>query len=278
MAERSATTEEVRRDRWRPYRTVLASRVAEQRSHRASFRLDLVSSGLVALIELAEVLVLYRSVDALGGLTLQQVLLVFGLADVGFSLASIVVGHVDDLPDLVRTGRLDVLLLRPQPLLAQVVTSDVQLKRITRVAVSAVALAVGVVVADVPATPRTVVLLVLALVSGTAISAAQYVLAGGLQFFLVDGAEMTNAFVYGGRYASTQPASVMVPGVRAAFTFVFPVVFCGYLPTLAVLGLPGPPGLPAWLAWCGPLVAAWAWLLALACWRWGARSYQGAGG
>ncbi|WP_233153345.1 ABC transporter permease [Kineosporia sp. R_H_3] len=268
----------VRRDRWRPYRAVIGSRVRSQRAYRASFRMDLFSTGVIGLVELAEVLVLYRTVDALGGLDLHQILLVFGLADFAFSLASVVVGHVDELPKFIRSGTLDVFFLRPQPVLLQVVTSELSLRRLSRAVVGLAAFCVGLVTADVPATPRTAVLLSLALVSATAISAAQYVTAGGLQFFLVNGHEMTNAFVYGGRYAATQPAAVWSAPVRAVFGYVFPMAFCGYLPVLAVLGMPGPPGLPAWLAWCTPVAALWAWCAAMLCWRWGTRSYQGAGG
>lgn len=266
------------RDRWRPYRVVLASRIASQRSYRANFRLDLATSVLTAFIELAEVLVLFRVVDALGGLTLQQVLLVFGLADTAFALGSTLVGHVDELPRFIRTGTLDVFYLRPQPLLAQVISSDIQLRKLARAGVSGGVLVVALFVSDVPATPRSAVLVVLSLVGGTAIFAAQYVAAGGLQFFIVNGAEMTNSFVYGGRYAATQPAAVWARPVRALFGFVFPMAFCAYLPALAIFGLPGPALLPAWLAWCLPLAAVWAWAAAMACWRWGTRHYQGAGG
>lgn len=265
-------------DRLRPYRAVLGSRITSQRSHRASFRMDLASSFLIGFVELAEVLVLWRTVDAIGGLTLAQVLVVFGLADLGFSLASVPFGHVDELPKLIRAGTLDVFFLRPQPVLAQVVTSEVALRRLARAVVGLAALGLGLATADLPPTGRTAALLGLGLVSGTAICSALYVAAGGLQFFLVNGAEMTNAFVYGGRYAATQPASVWSPGLKVAFGYVFPMAFCGYLPVVAALGLPGPAGLPAWLAWCTPVAALWAWAGALLCWRWGIRSYQGAGG
>ncbi len=268
----------VRPGRFAPYRAVLASRARAQRSYRASFRLDLVSSALVAVVELAEVLVLYRSVSALGGLSLAQVLLVFGLADVGFSLASLGFGHVDDLPEHLRRGTIDVFYLRPQPVLAQLVTSDINLRRLARAAVGLAALVVGLIVAGVPATWRSAALVLLAVVCGTTISSALYVAAGGLQFLVIDGAEMTNSFVYGGRYAATQPATVWVAPVRAIFGYLVPVTFCGYLPVLAMLRLPAPGWLPAWLAWCAPLAAVWAWGLALACWRWGSRRYQGAGG
>lgn len=261
-----------------PYRTVLASRVRAQRSYRASFRLDLASSLLVGLVELAEIWVLFRSAGLLGGLDLGQVLLVFGLADLAFSLADLAFGHCDDLAVMLRAGTLDVFYLRPQPLLLQLVTSDVSLRRTARAAVGVAALVVGLVVNDVAATPASVGLLALALVSGVAISSAMFVLAAGLQFFVVDGAEMTNAFVYGGRYASTQPAGVWSRPVKAVFAFVFPVAFTGYLPVVTLLGLPGVEWLPSWLGWCAPLAAVWAWTAALVTWRWGVRHYQGGGG
>lgn len=265
-------------DRWRPYRAVLGSRMRAQRSYRASFRLDLFAAALIGVVELAELLVLYRTVDSLGGLDVRQILLVFGLADFSFALATTVFGHVDELPRFIRAGTLDVFFLRPQPVLLQVITSELSLRRLARAAVGLAALVTGLVTAGVPATPRTAVLLGLAALSATAIGAAQYVTAGGLQFFVVNGAEMTNSFVYGGRYAATQPASVWSTPVKAVFGFFFPMAFCGYLPVIAVLGLPGPAWLPAWLAWCTPLAALWAWTLALLCWRWGVRNYQGAGG
>jgi ABC-2 type transport system permease protein len=123
-----------------------------------------------------------------------------------------------------------------------------------------------------------VALLLLGVVSGYATFAGLFVWAAGLQFFLLDGAEATNAFVYGGRYAATQPASVWTKPLKVLFGFFFPMAFTAYLPAIAILGLPGPSWLPPWLGWCGPVAAAWAWLMGLACWRWGMRHYQGGGG
>lgn len=272
------TTDLGLRERLAPYRAVLASRVRSQRSYRTSFAMDLGSSLLIGLVELAEVAVLFTAVDAIGGLDLAAMLLVFGLADLAFSLADMCFGHCDDLPTHIRAGTLEVFYLRPQPLLAQLVTSDVQLRRLARAAVALVALGAGLVVNDVALTPTTVALLVVALVSGVAITAALFVTAAGLQFFLVNGAEMTNAFVYGGRYASTQPASVWGRPLLVVFGLVFPVAFAGYLPVVTLLDVPGPAGVPVWAGWLAPVAAVWAWLVAMLAWRTGVRHYTGAGG
>ncbi|GAA1155509.1 ABC-2 family transporter protein [Nocardioides aquiterrae] len=261
-----------------PYRAVLASRMRSQRSYRANFAVDLASSFLVALVELAEVWVVFRSVTSLGGLDLAAVLLVFGLADLTFSLADLAFGHCDTIPTYLRTGTLDVFYLRPQPLLLQLVTSDITLRRIARAAVGLAALVAGLVVNDVPWSVGAVALLALALVSALATFAAMFVWAGGAQFYLVDGAEATNAFVYGGRYAATQPASVWSRPLVVVFGFFFPMAFTAYLPVVTLLGLPGPDWMPGWLGWCAPLAAVWAWALALMTWRAGVRHYQGGGG
>lgn len=261
-----------------PYRAVLASRIRAQRSYRSSFRIEVASSLLIGVVELAELWTLFRAVPSLGGLTFAQVLLVFGLADVGFSLADMVVGHCDELPDLIRAGTLEVLYLRPQPLLLQLITSDISLKRLARAAVGLVCIVAALRINPIDWTPAHVAMLALAVVSSTATFAAIFVLAAGLQFFLVNGAEATNAAVYGGRYAATQPASVWRLPVLVAFGAVLPVVFTGYLPALVLLDLPGPSWAPGWLGWCAPLAAAWTWALALLAWRVGVRHYQGAGG
>ncbi len=261
-----------------PYRAVLGARVRAQRSYRSNFALDLGSSLLVGVIELAEVWVIFRAVDRLGGLDLASVLLVFGLADLCFSLADLAFGHCDTLPTYLRAGTLEVFYLRPQPLLLQLITSDISLRRLARASVGAVALGAGLVVNDVPWSVGSVVLLVVAVVSGVATFAAMFVWAGGAQFFLVDGAEATNAFVYGGRYAATQPASVWNRPIKAVFGFFFPMAFTAYLLVVTLLGLPGREWLPAWAGWTAPLAAVWAWALALLTWRLGVRHYQGGGG
>lgn len=260
------------------YRAVLASRMRSQRSYRSNFVIDLASSGLVGLIELAEVWLLFHQVSVLGGLNFPQVLLVFGLADMSYSIADMFVGHCDTLPKYIREGTLDVFYLRPQPLLLQLMTSDISLRRLTRAGIGLASLVIGLSINDIHWSAAHIVLLILTIVCAIAIFSAMYIWAAGMQFFLIQGAEFTNAFVYGGRYASTQPAAVWSMPLKALFGFVFPMALAAYVPALRLLDLPGPSGMPNWLAWCTPIAAAWMWGFALLMWRFGVRHYQGGGG
>lgn len=269
---------EAQAGRFRPYRILLASRMRAQMQYRASFATDVVGTVAVGLAELAEVWVIFHNVDVLGGLDFTAALLVFALSNIAFAVADMLVGHLDSLPTHIRTGRVDAFYVRPLPLLAQLVTSDISLRRIGRLSVSVVALGVALSTAEIAWSASTVVLIVLTIISGTAIFAALFTTAGALQFFLVDGAEFTNTFTYGGSYAAQQSQRVFPDPLRILWTFVIPTAFVAYLPALAILDLPGDHLAPTWLAWWSPVAALAAWAVAGLCWRLGTRHYQGAGG
>lgn len=207
---------------WRPYGALVGSRVRAQTSYRTSFGLDVLASVGIGLLEASEIYVLFHNVDVLGGLALGPALLVFALANLSFALADVLTGHLDELPRFIRTGTLDAMLVRPLPLLAQLVTSDISLRRLGRAAVAVVILAVALPLAVPAWTPSAVAMLVLAPVTGTAIFAALFTAAAGVQFWVVDGAELTNGFTYGSSYVAAYPASVLAPPVRVFFTFVVP--------------------------------------------------------
>ena len=261
-----------------PYRIILRSRIRAQLQYRTSFVTDILGTVGVGLTELAEVWVIFHNVDVLGGLDFTAALLVFALSNICFSLADMVVGHLDQLPTYIRAGTIDAFYVRPLPLLAQFMSSEISLRRIGRLTVAVVVLAVALARAEIAWDTATVVLLVLSIVSGTAIFSALFTAAGGLQFFIVDGAEFTNAFTYGGSYAAQQPQRVFPDPLRIFWTFVVPTAFVAYLPAVAILDLPGNVLAPTWLAWCTPLAAVFAWVVAGSCWRAGTRRYQGAGG
>jgi ABC-2 type transport system permease protein len=257
---------------------LLGSRLRSQTAYRTGFALDVVGQLGLALLEFSEIYVLFHNVDVLGGLGLGAALLVFALANVSWSVADMAVGHMDRLPVFIRAGTLDAMLVRPLPALAQLLTSDLSLRRLSRTALGLVVLAVALPMAVSDWTPGKVALVIVAPVAGAAIFASLFVSAAGAQFWLIDGAELTNAFTYGSSYVASYTASVLHVLVRTFFSFVVPASFVAYLPALVLTGEAGPPWLPAWLGWCTPVMAVGAWAVALLWWRTGLRHYTGAGG
>lgn len=262
----------------RSYRVVIGARMRAQVVYRGSFALDVFGSVMVAVTDFVEVYVIFHNVPTLGGLDVSSAFLVFGLATLGFAVANAICGDLDNMPTLIRAGTLEVMLLRPMPLLTQLITGDVRLKRIGGAVVGLGVLITGLVLADIEWTPARAVLIAVTPLTGAVVFGALFLAAGAVQFWLVDAGDVTNAFTYGSAYASRYSGGALPLPVRLIFAFIVPAAFTAYLPALAVLGLPGPPWLPAWLGWCTPLVGVLAWAGALLLWRQGIRHYTGAGG
>ena len=190
------------------------------------------------------------------------------------------VGHCDDLPTYVRAGTLDAFYLRPQPLLLQLVTSDIQLRRLARAARGpAGARASAWRSTTCRGARRAVALLLVALVSGTATFAALFVWAAGPAVLPRQRRRDDQRLRLRRplrRHAARVGLAPAAHGASSASSSRWP--FTAYLPVVTLLGLDTGLGLPGWLGWCAPLAAAWAWAVALVSWRVGVRHYQGAGG
>ena len=64
-----------------------------------------------------------------------------------------------------------------------------------------------------------------------------------IQFWTTDSAEVANAFTYGGNTVTSYPLSVFPHALVKTLTFVVPLAFINWYPSLYVLGRTDPLGL-----------------------------------
>jgi ABC-2 type transport system permease protein len=259
------------------YARIVASRIRSQLAYRASFVLDVVAQFVGQGIELVVILVVFTQVPTLGGFSMGEVLLIFGIAATAFGLADLTVGQIEELPDYIRTGELDVMLLRPLGTLPQLLSADVSLKRLGRVATGLVVLGWSLATLGIHWTPARALLAVVAPLTGAVILSAMWVAANAVSFWLVDGREVANAVTYGSNFSTSYPISIYGPWLRRVMCYAVPAAFVAYFPALALLGRPDPLGLPEVLQWSSPVVAVVTVATAGLVWRSGVRHYQGTG-
>lgn len=262
----------------RMVRTLYGSRIRSQATFRTSFLTDVLGQVLIVGTEFLELWVILSQVSTLGGMTLSQVAVVYGLGALAFGIGDILFGEIDGLSAQIKSGRLETLLIRPVPVLLQISSLDLSLRRIGRIVVGLAMYVTALGLAGFQPTGSTLLLAVLTPLAGALLFGALFTVAGALQFWLVDGREFANAFTYGGNYVATTPGAVFALPMRAFFTFVIPATLIAYAPTLALLDLPGPALVPAWAGWLGLPAAVLAWIVAGLLWRAGVRRYTGAGG
>src|SRR5699024_1664950 len=224
-----------------------------------------------------ELRMIHTQVITFGRMSMVQVDVVYGLGALAFGLADLLFGEIDGLSAHIRSGKLETLLIRPVPVLLQISSLDLSLRRIGRIAVGLGMYVTALVLAGFSPTATTLLLAVLAPLAGALVFGALLTMAGAMQFWLIDGREFANAFTYGGNYVATTPGAVFALPMRAFFTFVIPATLIAYAPTLALLHLPGPALLPASAGWMGLRAARPGWRPAGRRWRAARRRYTAAG-
>ncbi len=256
---------------------MVAASVRSQLAYPTSFALQCAAQALVQLEDMVIILVLFSRISEMGGFTRREVLLIYSLAGISFGLADMLVGSLDKVGQLVRTGTLDALLLRPLPALTQICVSDFALRRLGKVATALAVLGYVLATSDISWTPLRVAILLITPLTGLVLLCAIWVAASAATFWLVEGDELPNAVTYGSGMFTSYPVSVFSGWLLRLMAFVIPGAFVAYYPALAILGKPDPLGLPPALQYSAPLMAVLAAGAAALAWRAGVRHYVGTG-
>lgn len=263
---------------WQLIRLLVGSRLRAQLQYRASFVADFIGQMLLVPLEFVEVYALLTAAPIFGGMNFAQASLVYGLAIVSFGIADMLCGELDGVNRLIKAGKLEVLLTRPTSLLLQLVTQDLQLRRLGRSLLGLVIYVVAILASRVPLTVTNVALLVLAPLGGVVIFTALFLFASATLFFILDGGQAVNAFTYGGRYAAGLPGSALMTPVKIFFTFVAPATLIAYVPAAVLTGAPLPSFWWPGMAWLTLPLGLGMWLVLLGYWRLAITHYTGAGG
>jgi ABC-2 type transport system permease protein len=259
------------------YGLIVMMWVRSTMAYRTSFVLTAFGNFAVTALDFVAILLMFSQVDALGGWSLAEVALLYGLSGVSFGLADLAIGSMERLGRRVRDGTLDTLLVRPVPVLAQVAADRFGLRRLGRVVQGLLVLGYALAVVDVDWSVAKLLLMPVMLLSGAGIFCAVFVAAAAFQFVAQDASEVSNAFTYGGTTMLQYPPTVFALDLVRGVTFVVPLAFVNWLPACYVLGRPYPLDLPRWVAFGSPLVAVACCALAGSAWRAGLRSYRSTG-
>ncbi len=257
------------------YRDIAVMWMRASMAYPASFWMMAVSAFVVGGLDFVGIWIMFSTVDSLGGFSLAEIAFLYGATGLGLAFADLLVGRVERLGQMIRTGRLDTMMVRPIPLLAQVCADEFALRRLARVAQTGLIFAIGSTYVDW--SPSKVGLAVLMVVSGSVIFFSMFVGFACLQFWTSDASEVANAYTYGGNTVTQYPLTVFPREVVTGLTFLVPLAFVNWYPSLYILDRPDPFGFPAWLQFASPLAAVLLATLTMLVWRTGVRHYTSTG-
>lgn len=256
---------------------IASLRLRGQMEYRSSFLMQIFGSFIINFTELIGILILFSRFDRLGGWNVHQVVFLFGVSQIVFSIADTISNGIQTVPTLIREGEFDRVLIRPVASYLQAVVSDVSLRHLGMLIQGLGIFIYSIATLDITWTVGKVALLAVAIVSGVALFAALFTVEAILSFWTVNSIEAINAFTYGGSDLAQYPLHIFDRAIRWLFLWIVPIGFVVYYPALAILGLPDPLGLPGFAPYIAPLMALLFCAVIGYAWQVGIRHYRSTG-
>jgi ABC-2 type transport system permease protein len=261
----------------RVYLALISASLRTQLAYRRSFLLELAGRLVITGLELAAVFVLFSHIDELAGWARHEVIYLFAIGSLSLGLTELLTDGLKDMPELVRRGGLDRLLVRPFSPLLQLLARRFRLMHTGRMAQGVFALGLALSATTHTLGPVEVVTLLGSVLATVLVFGGVFVAGAATTVFTVQSAEAFHAFTYGGLQMSQYPLTVYKPWLQVLFVAVIPVGFVTYFPALVVLHKPDALGMPAFTVALTPVVACGFAALALWYWRFCLAHYQSTG-
>ena len=263
----------------RLYWTLVSVRLRGQMQYRLPFLLDITATFLGSFVDFVALAGVFSRFRSVGGWSLGEVALLYGLAEIPFALKELsLCGYdYDFFAPLVRQGQLDQMLLRPLSLPMQLVAAEFPLRRLGRLSQAVLVFALGLHLTPIAWSAAKLLYLPIVGLSALAFFAAIDITGSTACFWTVERLEVFNLFSYGGAAMLSFPMHIYHVWLRRFFTFVVPAALVVYYPALFLLDKPDPFGLPRLLSFLAPLAGLGTLAAACAFWRFGVRHYQSTG-
>lgn len=245
--------------------------------YTSSFILQMLTQLVMEGGEMLAVILVVDRFERVNQWTGGDLFFFFGMMSVSFYTTEIFArGITGDFPSMVRTGRLDTLLLRPRTIFFQVLCSGTDPRRITCIAVGVVSLILGSRMSGVEWSCLKALALIEAVIMSCMLILGLFLIEAIFSIHSVKSVELVNAITYGGRSACQYPTDIYPRPLKILFTVVAPFALTMQVPAAWILGKPLY-GWPAWTAFVTPLSGAAVLSLMIILFNRGMKYYRSTG-
>ena len=240
-------------------------------TYRSSFFLSCLGHLLITTNVFLSVAFLMDRFESVGGYTLPQLSLCYAVILAGTSLAECFARGIDAFGRILSQAQFDRIMLRPRPLLFQVLCQDMKPTMLARLLQAVIMLAWAIPSGAVHWTPFKALTLTLMILCGAGIFFGVFLINACVTFFTLEHVEALNIFMDGPREYGKYPFGVYGRPVLLILTFLVPLALVQHWP-LQYLFDRGP-------AWYGllPIISLLFLIPCALLWRLGVRHYRSTG-
>lgn len=169
-------------------------------------------------------IILFSLKNEIGGYTIKEVILLWGLAASVFGISHILFYKAFEMPDLIINGKLDSFLVQPKNVLLSVITSDTSISAIGDLIYGYICLIIyGI-------TLKNFILFTIFSITGAIILTAFVTIVGSLCFWIVRADTLTDSLTNIMINFATYPGTIFKTGIKVILYTLIPVGIANYLP------------------------------------------------
>ena len=174
-------------------------------------------------------IILFSLKEEIGGYTMKEVLLLWGMAAGVFGISHIFFYKAFEIPDLIINGKLDSFLVQPKNVLLSVISSDTSVSAIGDLIYAYICLAIyGL-------TPQNFILFTIFIITGGIILTAFASIVGSLCFWITRGDMLADSLTNIMINFATYPGTIFKTGIKMLLYTIIPVGIANYLPVDTIL-------------------------------------------
>ena len=244
--------------------------------YRASLLMQVIAQFVMTGGELMAVVVLLSRFQVVGHWGAGEIMFFFGVMQATFALTELLGRGITSFAWFVQRGEFDALILRPRPLLVQVMVSQLDPRRLGGVLVGVIAVLAAGTRLNIQWTLLKALLLTEVVLGSMLLLLGLFMIEATVSFFSVKSIEMVNILTYGGRSACQYPVDVYPGVLRFLFTYLAPFAMCMHWPVSYIIGA-AMVEMPVWGYFLTPLAGPAFFALMVRVWYLGVRRYRSTG-
>lgn len=203
--------------------------IMRQMTNKVTFISNVVFMILNDASFIVQWIILFSIKDSIGGYTIKEVLLLWGLAASVYGIAHILFYKAFEITDLIINGKLDTFLVQPKNVFLSVISSDSSISAIGDLIYGYICLIIyGI-------TPKSLILFTLFSITGAIIVTAFVSIVGSLCFWITKGdilADSLNSIMVN---FATYPGTIFKNVVKVIMYTIIPVGIANYMPVEIIL-------------------------------------------
>lgn len=207
-----------------------------QLEYRSSFIMSLLAQILPMAFSASMVFVLLNKFNFLERFNLYEVMLIISIVQFGHSFSECFGRGFDKFPEIIKYGKLDLMLIKPRSIYMQVFGNRIEFTKASRVIGSLILFVVGINNLSFNKSVLNILFLVGLLIFSAIIYVAMYIFAACFCFKTIEGLEFTNILTDSSHEFGQYPMEIFRREVLFVFTFFIPVACVNYYPLRYILG------------------------------------------